>query len=74
MSDVTRAIINHIENDDAVGMRDAFYNELQNRVMQHIENHKAVVAQNLIVNPETVEDEEDTENDVENNEPETSPQ
>ena len=55
----TRAIVDYAENDQAKEMRDAFYNELQNRVMAHIENQKIEVAKTMF-NPAT-SDETDTE-------------
>lgn len=47
MTDATRAIVDYAEQDNAKDMRDAFYAELQNRVMAHIENKKIEVAQNM---------------------------
>jgi len=57
MTDVTRTIVDYAEQDNAKDMRDAFYNELQNRVMAHIENQKIEVAKTMFNQPETeVED------------------
>ena len=47
MTDATRAIVDYAEQDNAKEMRDAFYAELQNRVMAHIENKKIEVAQTM---------------------------
>lgn len=47
MTDATRTIVDYAEQDNAKDMRDAFYAELQNRVMAHIENKKIEVAQNM---------------------------
>ena len=53
-----REIIDYAETDNAVEMRDALYAALHDRVMSHIETHKAEVAKQLM-NPEdaTAEDE-----------------
>lgn len=59
MSDYTRAIIDYAENDDAKEMRDTFYAALQDRVLQHIENHKIEVAKSLITPHEEVASEEE---------------
>lgn len=53
MTDVTRAIVDYAEQDDAKGMRDAFYAELQNRVMAHIEDQKIEVAKSMFNQPQT---------------------
>lgn len=58
MSDATRVIVDYAEQDNAKDMRDAFYSELQNRVMAHIENKKIEVAQSMFKQPETVTSEE----------------
>ena len=47
MTEATRAIVDYAEQDEAKEMRDAFYSELQNRVMAHIENQKLEVAKAL---------------------------
>jgi hypothetical protein len=47
MTDATRAIVDYAEQDQAKEMRDAFYAELQNKVMAHIENKKIEVAQTM---------------------------
>lgn len=47
MTDVTRAIIDYAENDQAKEMRDAFYSALQDKVMAHIEAQKLEVAKNM---------------------------
>jgi hypothetical protein len=61
MTDATRAIVDYAEQDDAKDMRDAFYAELQNRVMAHIEDQKIQVAQNMFNKPEEItSDEEET--------------
>lgn len=51
MTDATRAIIDYAEQDDAKEMRDAFYAELQNKVMAHIENKKIEVAKTMFNQP-----------------------
>lgn len=57
----TRAIIDYAEQDQATEMRNAFYTELQNRVMAHIENKKMEVAKTMFNQPqeEPVADEEE---------------
>lgn len=63
MSEATRTIVDYAEQDNAKEMRDAFYNELQNKVMAHIEDQKIRVAQSMFNSSEqpdpmaTVEDE-----------------
>ena len=58
MTEATRAIVDYAEEDNAKEMRDAFYNELQNKVMAHIENEKIRVAQSLFKSPDETEDEQ----------------
>ena len=62
MTEATRAIVDYVEQENAMELRNAFYNELQNRVMAHIENKKIEVAQSMFnqMQPE-VESEEDTQ-------------
>ena len=61
MTDATRAIVDYAEQGNAKDMRDAFYNELQNRVMAHIEDKKIEVAQSMFKQSEpSVDDEEET--------------
>ena len=60
MTDITKAIVDYAENDEGKEMRDAFYSELQNRVMAHIENQKIQVAQNMFNKPEEVSSEEES--------------
>ena len=62
MTDVTRAIVDYAEQDNAMEMRNAFHAELQNRIMAHIENKKIEVAQTMFnqAQPEVVADEEET--------------
>ena len=52
----TKQIIDYAAEDNAKDMRDSFYNELQNRVMAHIENQKIEVAKTMFNQPETEED------------------
>ena len=61
MTDATRAIVDYAENDEAKEMRDAFYNELQNRVMAHIENQKMEVAKTMFNQTPATSEVEDTE-------------
>ncbi len=60
MTEATRTIVDYAEEDNAMEMRNAFYNELQNRVMAHIENKKIEIAQSMFnqPEPEAVADEE----------------
>ena len=60
MTEATRAIVDYAEQDNAKDMRDAFYAELQNRVMAHIENQKIEVARNMFNKPEEVSSEEES--------------
>lgn len=54
----SREIVDYAESDNAKEMRDAFYNALHDRVMDHIEAHKQVVAKSIMGSPEaTVVDE-----------------
>ena len=59
MSDYTKAIVDYAEEDDAKGMRDAFYSALQDQVLQHIENHKIQIAKTLITPQEVTTSEEE---------------
>ena len=61
--ELARGIIDYAENDDAKGMRDAFYAALQDKVMAHIENHKMQVAKNLFTSEEEVANEEQIESE-----------
>ena len=47
MTEATRQIVDYAEEDNAMEMRNAFYNELQNKIMAHIENKKLEVAQSM---------------------------
>ena len=47
MTEATRNIVDYADNDEAKELRDAFYAELQNKVMAHIEDQKLRVAQNM---------------------------
>lgn len=51
MSDITKAIVDYAEEDNAKDMRDALYSAIQDRVMAHIDAKKQEIAQNLI-NPQ----------------------
>lgn len=54
----TRAIIDYAMDDDAVGMREALYAEIMDRVHSHIEVKKQEIAQGLIAQPEEYSEEE----------------
>lgn len=62
MTEATRAIVDYAEQDNAMEMRNAFQNEIQKRIMAHIENKKIEVAQSMFnqAQPEVVTDEEET--------------
>mgnify|MGYP006272165173 CR=1 FL=1 len=62
MTEATRAIVDYAEQDNAMEMRNAFQNEIQKRIMAHIENKKIEVAQSMFnqTQPEVVSDEEET--------------
>jgi hypothetical protein len=51
MSEATRTIIDYADTDNAKGLRDAFYAELQDKVMAHIEDQKIRVAQSMFNSP-----------------------
>lgn len=59
MTDATRTIVDYAEQDNAKDMRDAFYAELQNRVMAHIEDKKMEVAQSMFKQQDPMETAED---------------
>ena len=61
MTDATRNIVDYADQDNAMEMRNAFYNELQNRVMAHIENRKLEVAKTMFNQPEQDEPTADEE-------------
>jgi hypothetical protein len=47
MTEATRQIVDYAEEGNAKDLRGAFYNELQNKVMAHIEDQKIRVAQTM---------------------------
>ena len=51
MSDITKAIVDYAEDDNAKEMRDALYSAIQDRVMAHIDAQKQEIAKNLL-NPQ----------------------
>lgn len=59
MNDNLRAVVDNAFTDNATQMRDALYNEINDRIFAAIEQRKQVVAQNLIAQhqpePETEE-------------------
>ncbi len=57
----TRAIIDYAIQDDAVGMRDALYADIQDRVHAHIEAKKQEIAQGLVTQEGEYEDSEEQE-------------
>lgn len=48
MNDNLRAVVDNAFTDNATQMRDALYNEINDRIFAAIEQRKQVVAQNLI--------------------------
>lgn len=52
MSDLTRQIIDYSARDEGAEARDAFYTALHDKVMNHIEAQKEVVARNLMAQSE----------------------
>lgn len=48
MNDNLRAVVDNAFTDNATQMRDALYNEINDKIFAAIEQRKQVVAQNLI--------------------------
>jgi hypothetical protein len=48
MNDNLRAVVDNAFTDNATQMRDALYNEINDRIFATIEQKKQVIAQNLI--------------------------
>lgn len=44
----TRAIVDYAYDDNAKEMRDALYNDIQNRVMAHLDAQKQEMARNIL--------------------------
>ena len=57
----SKAIIDYTMEDDSLGVRDALYSAIQDRVMAHIEAKKAEIASNFITQQEEIEEDEYTE-------------
>ncbi len=57
MNDNIRAVVDNAFTDNATQMRDALYNEINDKIFAAIEQRKQVIAQNLIAQhqPETEE-------------------
>jgi hypothetical protein len=55
MNDNLRAVVDNAFTDNATQMRDALYNEINDKIFAAIEQRKQVIAQNLIAQhqPET---------------------
>lgn len=64
----TRAIIDYAIQDDAVGLRDALYSDIQDRVHAHIEAKKQEIAQGLVTQEGEYEDYSDAEDSYESDE------
>lgn len=48
MNDNLRAVVDNAFTDNATQMRDALYNEINDKIFAAIEQRKQVIAQNLI--------------------------
>lgn len=59
MNDNLKAVVDSAFTDNATQMRDALYNEINDRIFDAIEQRKQVLAQNLI--SQHYEDETETE-------------
>lgn len=55
--DIT-AIVNHALEDNAVDMKDAFYNAINDKIFAAIEQRKQVVAANMLAQQQETETEE----------------
>jgi hypothetical protein len=57
MNDNLRSVVDNAFTDNATQMRDALYNEINDKIFAAIEQRKQVIAQNLIAQhqPETEE-------------------
>ena len=62
----SKAIIDYTMEDDSLGVRDALYSAIQDRVMAHIEAKKAEIASNFIIQQEEVEEDEDEDEEYVN--------
>ena len=58
MSEVTKAIVDYAEDDNAKEMRDALYSAIQDRVTAHIDSHKQALAKNIFNQQEEEQTEE----------------
>jgi len=52
MSELTRTIVDYAEDGNAVEVRNALYNAIQDKIMDHIESEKQRVAQSMFNKPE----------------------
>lgn len=52
MSELTRTIVDYAEDGNAVEVRNALYNAIQDKIMGHIESEKQRVAQSMFNKPE----------------------
>jgi hypothetical protein len=62
MTGTARAIIDYAAEDNGTEMRDALYSAIQDKVLSHIEAKKQEIAQGLIAQSETQEQELQGEN------------
>lgn len=61
MNDNLRAVVDNAFTDNATQMRDALYNEINDRIFDAIEQKKQALAQNLITQHYQDETEPETE-------------
>jgi hypothetical protein len=54
----TKQIIDFAQEENAAEFRNALHSALQNKVMNHIENMKQVMAQNMFNTPEVSQEQE----------------
>jgi hypothetical protein len=61
MNDNIKAVVDNAFTDNATQMRDALYNEINDRIFSAIEQRKQMLAQNLITQYQEDETETETE-------------
>lgn len=60
-----KSVVDYAFNDNATQMRDALYNEINDRIFDAIEQRKQVIAQNLIAQHQQDDTETETETESE---------
>lgn len=58
-----KSVVDYAFNDNATQMRDALYNEINDRIFDAIEQRKQVIAQNLIAQHQQDDTETETESE-----------